>query len=73
VFLVSFQTIGASNTGGRIMRITRYSDGTMRLHIEDEDDYNVTDDNGVDIWLSKKQIEQISGVTFAMIPEASVK
>ena len=41
------------------MQIKRYSDGSMKLHIEDEDNYNVTDDNGVGIWLSKKQVEQI--------------
>jgi hypothetical protein len=37
----------------------RYSDGSMRLHIEDKDDYTVTNDNGVDIYLSKEQVEEI--------------
>ena len=41
------------------MQIKRYSDGSMKLHIEDEDNYNVTDDNGVDVWLTKKQVEMI--------------
>jgi hypothetical protein len=31
----------------------------MRLHIEDKDDYTVTNDNGVDIYLSKEQVEEI--------------
>jgi hypothetical protein len=44
-----------------IMQIKRYSDGSMRLHIDDEDNYTVTDDNGVDIWLTKKQVERIKG------------
>ena len=43
------------------MKIKRYSDGSMKLHIEDEDNYNVTDDNGVDVWLTKKQVKQIAG------------
>ena len=41
------------------MQIKRYSDGSMKLHIEDEDNYDVTDDNGVDVWLTKKQIKMI--------------
>ena len=41
------------------MIIKRYSDGSMKLHIEDEDDYDVTDDNGVDVRLTKKQVERI--------------
>jgi hypothetical protein len=44
-----------------IMQIKRYSDGSVKLHIDDEDNYNVTDDNGVDIWLTKKQVERIKG------------
>jgi hypothetical protein len=43
------------------MIITRYSDGLAKLHIEDADDYNVTEDNGVDVWLTKKQIELVAG------------
>ena len=41
------------------MQIKRYSDGSMKLHIEDEDDYDVTDDNGVDVWLTRKQVKMI--------------
>jgi hypothetical protein len=44
-----------------IMQIKRYSDGSVKLHIDDEDNYNVTDDNGVDVWLTKKQVERIKG------------
>ena len=42
------------------MKVKRYKDGTMKLHIEDEDNYEVTDDNGVDIWLTKEQVSQIA-------------
>jgi len=42
------------------MIVKRYKNGTMKLHIEDEDNYEVTDDNGVDIWLTKEQISQIA-------------
>ena len=41
------------------MQIKRYSDGSMKLHVDDADNYNVTDDNGVDVWLTKKQVERI--------------
>jgi hypothetical protein len=42
------------------MKVKRYKNGTMKLHIEDADNYEVTDDNGVDIWLTKEQIAQIA-------------
>ena len=41
------------------MQIKRYSDGSMKLHVEDVDNYTVTDDNGVDVWLTKKQVKRI--------------
>ena len=41
------------------MQIKRYSDGSMKLHVEDVDNYAVTDDNGVDVWLTKKQVKRI--------------
>jgi len=41
------------------MIIKRYSDGSMKLHIEDDDRYEVTDDNGVDVWLTRKQVKMI--------------
>jgi hypothetical protein len=41
------------------MRLKLYSDRSMFIHIEDTDDYNVTDDNGVDIFLSCEQVEAI--------------
>lgn len=43
------------------MIVKMYSDGSMKLHIEDADDYDVTDDNGVDIWLTKEQVNQLRG------------
>ena len=44
------------------MQIKRYSDGSMKLHIEDTDEYDVTDDNGVDVWLSKADVERLKGL-----------
>ena len=41
------------------MKLKLYSDRSMFIHIEDEDDYSVTDDNGVDIFLSCEQVEAI--------------
>lgn len=41
------------------MQIKRYSDGSMKLYIDDEDKYDVTDDNGVDVWLTKEQVRRI--------------
>jgi hypothetical protein len=41
------------------MQIKRYSDGSMKLHVDDEDHYAVTEDNGVDVWLTKKQVQRI--------------
>ena len=31
----------------------------MKLYIDDEDKYDVTDDNGVDVWLTKEQVRRI--------------
>lgn len=45
-----------------MMQIKRYSDGTIKLHFFDEDDYEVTEDNGVDVWLDKKDVERIRQV-----------
>jgi len=45
--------------GDEAMRITRYSDGTMKLHFYDDDNYDVTDDNGVDVYLTKDDIQRI--------------
>ena len=44
------------------MRLKLYSDRSMFIHIEDTDDYNVTDDNGVDIFLSCEQVEAIEAL-----------
>jgi hypothetical protein len=41
------------------MQIKQYSDGTIKLHFFDEDDYDVTDDNGVDVWLNKKDVARL--------------
>jgi hypothetical protein len=43
------------------MKIKQYSDGSMMLHIDDDDDYIVTDNNGVDIWLTKEQVKEVRG------------
>lgn len=44
---------------GEIMISKRYSDGSMKLHIDDVDDYTITDDNGVDVWLKKADVDRI--------------
>ena len=51
------------------MIINQYSDGSMKLHIEDEDDYAVTDDNGVDVLLTKKQVDRIKGILHDPAPQ----
>ena len=33
---------------------------TLLLHIEDEDPYDVTDDNGVDVYLTYEQVVDIT-------------
>jgi hypothetical protein len=44
------------------MQIKRYSDGSMKIHIDDADNYSVTDDNGADVYLTQEQVEQIKRV-----------
>ena len=41
------------------MILKRYSDGSIKLHIEDQDDYDVTDDNGVDVYLDASEVKRI--------------
>lgn len=41
------------------MIITKYKNGTMKLSIEDSDNYELTNGNGVDIWFSKDQLDTI--------------
>jgi hypothetical protein len=31
----------------------------MKLHFFDDDEYDVTDDNGVDVWLLKKDVDRL--------------
>jgi CO dehydrogenase/acetyl-CoA synthase beta subunit len=40
--------------------LKRYKDGSVKIHIEDSDSYDCTDDNGVDVWLTKEQVNEIS-------------
>ena len=40
--------------------IKKYDDGSIKIHFYDEDNYECTDDNGVDIWLSKSEIKRIA-------------
>ena len=42
------------------MMIKRYSDDSMLIHLEETDEYDVTEDNGVDIWLSKADVDRIA-------------
>jgi hypothetical protein len=43
------------------MQIKRYSDGTIKLHFFDHDRYEVTEDNGVDVWINKVDGEILTG------------
>jgi hypothetical protein len=38
----------------------RYKDGSVKIHLEDSDSYEVTDDNGVDVWLDQEMIKRIA-------------
>ena len=42
------------------MKAKLYDDGSMFIHIEDNDEYEVEDDNGVSIFLSKEQAKLIA-------------
>jgi hypothetical protein len=39
--------------------IRKYKNHDLKIHIE-ADNYNVTDDNGVDIWLTQEQVNRIA-------------
>ena len=41
------------------MKFIRQKDGSLNILVSDEDDYDVTDDNGVDIWLDKDDIARL--------------
>lgn len=41
------------------MIITRYKNGSMELHFVDEDDYELTSDNGVSVWIDADEIKRI--------------
>ncbi len=41
------------------MYIRQLSNGLTRVHLHDEDDYEITDDNGVNCDFSDKQISRI--------------
>ena len=40
------------------MKITRCVDGLL-VHMHDKDSYDVTDDNGVDVFFTKRQIRYL--------------
>lgn len=42
------------------MKAKLLKNGLIKIHIEDGDSYNLTDDNGVDVWLTAEQVEQIT-------------
>jgi hypothetical protein len=43
------------------MKIRKFSrDGVLKVHIEDWDRYEVTEDNGVDLWLSPEQLKKLA-------------
>jgi len=41
------------------MYIRKLVNGLIRVHMDDEDDYEITDDNGVDVDFSQEQIDRI--------------
>jgi hypothetical protein len=41
------------------MKAIKTADGLLRIKIEDTDSYEVTDDNGVNFWPTKKQLDSI--------------
>ena len=59
---VSSTEDGQVPVAGTGMITKRYSDGTMLIHLEDTDEYDVTDDNGVDWWLDKDDVKRLKEV-----------
>jgi len=43
------------------MLIKKYSDGSACIELSDADDYQCDDNNGVTIWLTKKQMDRLKG------------
>jgi len=41
------------------MKIKMNANGIRCIHIDDGDSYEVTDDNGVDFWPTKRQLDRI--------------
>lgn len=35
-------------------------DGNLKIHLEDSDGYELTADNGIDIWFTPEQVKKIS-------------
>ena len=48
------------------MKFIRQNDGSLNILVSDEDDYDVTDDNGVDVILSQEQVQELKGVLCAI-------
>lgn len=48
------------------MKIIKCADGMMRIKIEDTDSYEVTEDNGVNFWPTKRQVRSIIRVQLQM-------
>ena len=44
------------------MKFIRQKDGFLNIIVADEDDYDVTDDNGVDVVLSQEQARELKRV-----------
>jgi hypothetical protein len=41
------------------MIVKRYKNGLVKIHIEDSDQYMLTEDNGVDLWLSSVGVKKL--------------
>ena len=51
------------------MKFIKQKDGPLNIFVSDEDDYDVTDDNGVDVVLSQEQareLKRVLGVSWQM-------
>ena len=47
------------------MKFIKQKDGSLNIIVADEDNYDVTDNNGVDVVLSQEQVQELKGVLCA--------
>ena len=44
------------------MKFIKQKDGSLNIIVADEDNYDVTDDNGVDVILSREEVQELKVV-----------